>query len=70
MKFLEGYCLKLLYSEWLFIFDVKCVDWIGLCNKGFILLKYYRFYYSLLYDSKEMDNFLEFNILDELEVDD
>lgn len=70
MKFLEGYCLKLFYREWFFIFDVKCVDLIGLCNKGLILLKYYRFYQSLLYDSKEVDNFLEFNILDELEVDD
>lgn len=70
MKSLEGYRLKPLYIERLPISDAKRADLIGLCNKGFIPSKYHRFYHSLPYDSKEVDNLPEPNISDESEVDD
>lgn len=70
MKSLEGYRLKPLYSERLPISDAKRADLIGLCNKGLIPSKYHRFYQSLPYDSKEVDNLPEPNTSDESEVDD
>lgn len=70
MKSLEGYRLKPLYRERLPISDAKRAELIGLCNKGLIPSKYHRFYQSLLYDSKEVDNLPEPNTSDESEVDD